>query len=158
MDAIRFLKGRMKVWCRSRVRWERENLYLLPSGDFTDDQGRLHRREGHTAYVTLEDAISAIRMVEEKFLSDKETELQRLESENYLLHKAREISGEVTDIEKNKCITYEKTLEEKLKEVKMDYIFGKITLEEAIKIINGENTYANHNQANSERTLPGTHQ
>lgn len=39
------------------------------------------------------DAISAIRMVEEKFLSDKETELQRLESENYLLHKAREISG-----------------------------------------------------------------
>jgi hypothetical protein len=130
----------MKVWCRNRVRWERENLYLLPSGDFTDDQGRLHRRENHTAYVTLEDAISAIRMVEEKFLSDKETELQRLESENYLLHKAREISGEVTDIEKNKCITYEKTLEEKLKEVRMDYIFGKITLEEAIKIINGENS------------------
>lgn len=140
MDAIRLLKERMKVWCRNRVRWERENLYLLPSGDFTDDQGRLHRRENHTAYVTLEDAISAIRMVEEKFLSDKETELQRLESENYLLHKAREISGEVTDIEKNKCITYEKTLEEKLKEVRMDYIFGKITLEEAIKIINGENS------------------
>lgn len=140
MDAIRFLKRRMKVWCKNRVRWERENLCLLPSGDFTDDQGRLHRRENHTAYVTLEDAISAIRMVEEKFLSDKETELQRLESENYLLHKARVISGEVTDIEKNKCITYEKTLEEKLKEVKMDYIFGKITLEEAIKIINGENS------------------
>lgn len=137
MDAIQFLKRRMKVWCKSRVRWERENLYLLPSGDFTDDEGRLHRRENHTAYVTLEDAISAIRMVEEKFLSDKETELQRLESENYLLHKAREISGEVTDIEKNKCITYEKIFEEKLKEVKMDYIFGKITLEEAIKIING---------------------
>lgn len=140
MDAIRFLKRRMKVWCKNRVRWERDNLYLLPSGDFTDDEGRLHRRENHTAYVTLEDAISAIRMVEEKFLSDKETELQRLESENYLLHKARVISGEVTDIEKNKCITYEKTLEEKLKEVKMDYIFGKITLEEAIKIINGENS------------------
>lgn len=137
MDAIQFLKRRMKVWCKSRVRWERENLRLLPSGDFTDDEGRLHRRENHTAYVTLEDAISAIRMVEEKFLSDKETELQRLESENYLLHKAREISGELTDIEKNKCITYEKIFEEKLKEVKMDYIFGKITLEEAIKIING---------------------
>lgn len=54
MDAIRFLNGRMKVWCRSRVRWERENLYLLPSGDFTDDQGRLHRREDNTVYVTLE--------------------------------------------------------------------------------------------------------
>lgn len=100
MDAIQFLKIRMKVWCKSRVRWEREDLRLLPSGDFTDDEGRLHRRENHTAYVTLEDAISAIRMVEEKSLSDKETELQRLESENYLLHKAREISGEVTDIEK----------------------------------------------------------
>lgn len=137
MDAIQFLKRRMKVWCKSRVRWERENLRLLPSGYFTDDEGRMHRRENHTAYVTLEDAISAIRMVEEKFLSDKETELQRLESENYLLHKAREISGELTDIEKNKCITYEKIFEEKLKEVKMDYIFGKITLEEAIKIING---------------------
>lgn len=78
---------------------ERKSL-PSPSGDFTDDQGRLHRRENHTAYVTLEDAISGIRMVEEKFLSDKETELQRLESENYLLHKAREISGEATDIEK----------------------------------------------------------
>lgn len=83
MDAIQFLKRRMKVWCKSRVRWERDNLYLLPSGDFTDDEGRLHRREHHTAYVTLEDAILAIRMVEEKFLADKETELQRLESENY---------------------------------------------------------------------------
>jgi hypothetical protein len=130
----------MKVWCRSRVRWERENLYLLPSGDFTDDQDRLHRREDHTAYVTLEDAISAIRMVEEKFLSDKETELQRLESENYLLHKARVISGEVTDIEKNKCITYEKTLEEKLKEVRMDYIFGKSALNILINAISIWNT------------------
>lgn len=86
MDAIQFLKRRMKVWCKSRVRWERDNLYLLPSGDFTDDEGRLHRREHHTAYVTLEDAILAIRMVEEKFLADKETELQRLESENYTFY------------------------------------------------------------------------
>jgi len=91
MDAIQFLKKRMKVWCKNRVRWERENLRLLPSGDFTDDQGRLHRRENHTAYVTLEDAISAIRMLEEKFLSDKETELQRLESENHTLKKLREL-------------------------------------------------------------------
>lgn len=140
MDAKQFLEERMKVWCSDREKWESEKLSLLPSGDFSDGKGRLHRREHHIAYVTLEDAILAIRMVEEKFLSDKETELQRLESENYLLHKAREISGEVTDIEKNKCITYEKTLEEKLKEVRMDCIFGKITLEEAIKIINGENS------------------
>lgn len=81
----------MKVWCRSRVRWERENLYLLPSGDFTDDKGRLHKREDNTAYVTLEDAISAIQMVEEKFLSDKETELQRLKSENYMIEKLQEL-------------------------------------------------------------------
>lgn len=71
MDAIRFLKRRMKVWCRNRVRWERENLYLLPSGDFTDDQGRLHGRENHTAYVTLEDAISAIGWWKKSFFPIK---------------------------------------------------------------------------------------
>lgn len=91
MDAIQFLEERMKVWCSNRKEWERDNLSLLPSGDFSDDKGRLHRREHHTAYVTLEDAISAIQMVEEKFLSDKGTELQRLKSENYMIEKLQEL-------------------------------------------------------------------
>lgn len=88
----------MKVWCSNREKWESENLSLLPSGDFSDDKGRLHRREHHTAYVTLDDAISAIRMVEEKFLSDKETELQRLESENHSMIKMEEIQSIAHDL------------------------------------------------------------
>lgn len=143
MDAIRFLKGRMKVWCRSRVRWERENLYLLPSGDFTDDQGRLHRREGHTAYVTLEDAISAIRMVEEKFLSDKETELQRLESENYTFIKRQEIAAVARDFFRfgyvsNPINVSFDEIDGMNKDTKIlfDYKLGNINLEEAIKRLN----------------------
>lgn len=143
MDAIRFLKGRMKVWFRSRVRWERENLYLLPSGDFTDDQGRLHRREGHTAYVTLEDAISAIRMVEEKFLSDKETELQRLESENYTFIKRQEIAAVARDFFRfgyvsNPINVSFDEIDGMNKDTKIlfDYKLGNINLEEAIKRLN----------------------
>lgn len=143
MDAIRFLKERMKVWCRSRVRWERENLYLLPSGDFTDDQGRLHRRENHTAYVTLEDAISAIRMVEEKFLSDKETELQRLESENYTFIKRQEIAAVARDFSRfgyvsNPINVSFDEMDGMNSDTKIlcDYKLGKITLEEAIKRLN----------------------
>lgn len=143
MDAIRFLKGRMKVWCRSLVRWERENLYLLPSGDFTDDQGRLHRREDNTAYVTLEDAISAIRMVEEKFLADKETELQRLESENYTLIKRQEIAAVARDFSRfgyvsNPINVSFDEMDGMNSDTKIlcDYKLGKITLEEAIKRLN----------------------
>ena len=143
MDAIRFLKGRMKVWCRSRVRWERENLYLLPSGDFTDDKGRLHRRENHTAYVTLEDAISAIRMVEEKFLSDKETELQRLESENYTFIKRQEIAAVARDFFRfgyvsNPINVSFDEIDGMNKDTKIlfDYKLGNINLEEAIKRLN----------------------
>lgn len=143
MDAIRFLKERMKVWCRSRVRWERENLYLLPSGDFTDDQGRLHRRENHTAYVTLEDAISAIRMVEEKFLSDKETEIQRLKSERHTLIKRQEISEDSRDIfihrhvKQPRDILFESILgiNPNVKIIS-DYKSGKISIDEAIRLIN----------------------
>lgn len=143
MDAIRFLKGRMKVWCRSRVRWERENLYLLPSGDFTDDQGRLHRRESHTAYVTLEDAISAIRMVEEKFLSDKETELQRLKSENYIFIKRQEIATLARELflfgyVGNPINVSFDEIDGMNNDTKIlcDYKLGNITLEEAIKRLN----------------------
>lgn len=143
MDAIRFLKERMKVWCKNRVRWERENLYLLPSGDFTDDQGRLHRREGHTAYVTLEDAISAIRMVEEKFLSDKETELQRLKSEDYTFIKRQEIAALARKLflfgyVGNPINVSFDEIDGMNNDTKIlcDYKLGNITLEEAIKRLN----------------------
>lgn len=143
MDAIRFLKERMKVWCRNRVRWERENLYLLPSGDFTDDQGRLHRRENHTAYVTLEDAISAIRMVEEKFLSDKETELQRLKSEDYTFIKRQEIAALARKLflfgyVGNPINVSFDEIDGMNNDTKIlcDYKLGNITLEEAIKRLN----------------------
>jgi hypothetical protein len=133
----------MKVWCRSRVRWERENLYLLPSGDFTDDQGRLHRRENHTAYVTLEDAISAIRMVEEKFLSDKETELQRLKSEDYTFIKRQEIAALARKLflfgyVGNPINVSFDEIDGMNNDTKIlcDYKLGNITLEEAIKRLN----------------------
>lgn len=143
MDAIQFLKKRMKVWCKNRVRWERENLYLLPSGDFTDDQGRLHRRENHTAYVTLEDAISAIRMVEEKFLSDKETELQRLKSEGYTFIKRQEIAALARKLflsgyVGNPINVSFDEIDGMNNDTKIlcDYKLGNITLEEAIKRLN----------------------
>lgn len=98
MDAKQFLKERMQVWCINRKEWEKNHLSLLSGGDFVDNQGRLHRRENHKAYVTLEDALSAIRMVEEKILADKETELQRLKSENHTMIKMEEIRSIAHDL------------------------------------------------------------
>lgn len=143
MDAKQFLEERMKVWCSDREKWESEKLSLLPSGDFSDDKGRLHRREHHTAYVTLEDAILAIRMVEEKFLADKETELQRLRSENYTLIKRQEISGASRDmsihryVKQPRDILFESILgiNPNVKIIS-DYKSGKISIDEAIRQIN----------------------
>lgn len=143
MDAKQFLEERMKVWCSDREKWESEKLSLLPSGDFSDDKGRLHRREHHTAYVTLEDAILAIRMVEEKFLADKETELQRLRLENYTLIKRQEISGASRDIsihryvKQPRDILFESILgiNPNVKIIS-DYKSGKISIDEAIRQIN----------------------
>lgn len=143
MDAKQFLEERMKVWCSNREKWESEKLSLLPSGDFSDDKGRLHRREHHTAYVTLEDAILAIRMVEEKFLADKETELQRLRSENYTLIKRQEISGASRDmsihryVKQPRDILFESILgiNPNVKIIS-DYKSGKISIDEAIRQIN----------------------
>lgn len=135
MDAKQFLEERMKVWCSNREKWE--------SGDFSDDKGRLHRREHHTAYVTLEDAILAIRMVEEKFLADKETELQRLESENYTFIKRQEISAVARDFSRfgyasNPINVSFDEMDGMNSDTKIlcDYKLGKITLEEAIKRLN----------------------
>lgn len=98
MDAKQFLKERMQVWCINRKEWEKDHLSLLPGGDFVDNQGCLHRRENHKAYVTLEDALSAIIMAEEEFLSYTETELQRLESENHTMIKMEEIQSIAHDL------------------------------------------------------------
>ena len=143
MDAKQFLEERMKVWCSDREKWESEKLSLLPSGDFSDDKGRLHRREHHTAYVTLEDVILAIRMVEEKFLSDKETGLQRLESENYTFIKRQEIAAVARDFSRfgyvsNPINVSFDEMDGMNSDTKIlcDYKLGKITLEEAIKRLN----------------------
>lgn len=143
MDAKQFLEERMKVWCSDREKWESEKLSLLPSGDFSDGKGRLHRREHHIAYVTLEDAILAIRMVEEKFLADKETELQRLRSENYTFIKRQEIAAVARDFSRlgyasNPINVSFDEMDGMNSDTKIlcDYKLGKITLEEAIKRLN----------------------
>lgn len=146
MDAKQFLKERMKVWCSDREKWESEKLSLLPSGDFSDDKGRLHRREHHTAYVTLEDALSAIRMVEEKFLADKETELQRLESENHTMIKMEEIQSLAHDlllgghVDEPIELSYDSIdgLSRGV-EILCDYKLGEISLEEAIEQLKKSN-------------------
>ena len=146
MDAKQFLKERMKVWCSDREKWESENLSLLPSGDFSDDKGRLHRREHHTAYVTLEDALSAIIMAEEEFLSYAETELQRLESENHIIIKMEEIQSIAHDlllgghVDEPIELSYDSIDGPSLGvEILCAYKLGEISLEEAIEQLKKSN-------------------
>lgn len=62
MDPEGHLKQRIKVWCHNRNEWETDELAILENGDFIDRKNRVHRKENHTAYVTLDDALESIEM------------------------------------------------------------------------------------------------
>lgn len=87
-----YLKKRIKVWCHNRNEWEIDELTILPKGDFIDRKNRLHRKENHTAYVTLDDALAAIEMAQEALLADTEAKLDALKSENKLLESLKILS------------------------------------------------------------------
>ncbi len=87
-----YLKKRIKVWCHNRNEWEIDELSILESGDFIDRKNRLHRKENHTAYVTLEDALAAIEMTMRTLLDDAEAKIETLKSENKLLESLKILS------------------------------------------------------------------
>lgn len=70
--AEEYLYPRIKVWCKYDNRWEKDNLSIISGGDFVDDHSRIHRRENHTAYVTLDDAMEAVRITLAKLLEKKD--------------------------------------------------------------------------------------
>ena len=82
-------------------------------------------------------------MVEEKFLSDKETEIQRLKSEDYTFIKRQEIAAVARDFSRfgyvsNPINVSFDEMDGMNSDTKIlcDYKLGKITLEEAIKRLN----------------------
>lgn len=87
-----YLKRRIKVWCKNRNEWEIDELSILESGDFIDRKNRLHRKENHTAYVTLGDALTAIEMAMKTLLDDTEAKIEALKSENKLLESLKILS------------------------------------------------------------------
>jgi hypothetical protein len=87
-----YLKKRIKVWCHNRGEWEIDELTILPKGDFIDRKNRLHRKENHTAFVTLDDALAAIEMTHEALLAETEAKIDALKSENMLLESLKILS------------------------------------------------------------------
>lgn len=66
-----YLKKRIKVFCHNRNQWETDELTILESGDFIDRKNRVHLKRNHTAYVTLDDALNIIRIIEERNIKKK---------------------------------------------------------------------------------------
>ncbi len=66
-----YLKQRIKVWCHNRNQWETDELSILESGDFIDRKNRLHRKENHTAYVTLDDALKAMEILKTYLIKER---------------------------------------------------------------------------------------
>lgn len=66
-----YLKKRIKVWCHNRNEWEIDELTILPKGDFIDRKNRLHRKENHTAYVTLDDALKAMEILKTNLIKER---------------------------------------------------------------------------------------
>ena len=71
MEAAEYLKSRIKVWCHNRNQWETDELAILESGDFIDPKNRLHRKENHTAYVTLDDALKAMELLKANLIKER---------------------------------------------------------------------------------------
>lgn len=92
--AKEYLFSKAKVWCHDRNRWETDSLTMQPNGDFVDEKCRLHCKENHTAYVTLDDAIEAAGITLAKLLENKEWELEKLKQDAFLTEKLRELSDE----------------------------------------------------------------
>lgn len=99
--AEEYLFSKAKVWCHDRNRWETDSLTMLPNGDFVDDKWRLHCKENHTAYVTLDDAIEAVRTTLAKLLKNNEWELEKLKQDAFLTEKLRELSRTQEQIAKD---------------------------------------------------------
>lgn len=96
-----YLISKAKVWCKNYNRWETNTLSMLPNGDFVDENWRLHRKETHTAYVTLDDAIEAVRTTLAKLIDNKELELEKLKQDAFLAEKLRELSRTQEQIAKD---------------------------------------------------------
>lgn len=96
-----YLISKAKVWCKNYNRWETNTLSMLPDGDFVDENWRLHRKETHTAYVTLDDAIEAVRTTLAKLIDNKELELEKLKQDAFLAEKLRELSRTQEQIAKD---------------------------------------------------------
>ena len=96
-----YLKQRIKVWCHNRNQWETDELSILESGNFIDRKNRLHRKENHTAYVTLDDALAAIEMTMRTLLDDTEAKIEALKSENKLLESLKILSEHQEELSKD---------------------------------------------------------
>lgn len=90
--AEEYLHSRIKVWCGNENRWVTNIRSITPSGDFVDERLRIHSQLTHTAYVTFDDAIEAVRTTLAKLLDNKEFELEKLKQDAFLTEKLRELS------------------------------------------------------------------
>lgn len=90
--AEEYLISKAKVWCKDCNRWETCFLSMLPDGNFVDEHWRLHRKEYHIPYVTLDDAMEAVRITLTKLLENEEWDLEKLKQDAFLTKKLQEIS------------------------------------------------------------------
>ena len=90
--AEEYLISKAKVWCKDRNRWETCSLSMLPDGNFVDEHWRLHRKEYHIPYVTLDDAMEAVRITLAKLLENKEWDFEKLKQDAFLTKKLQELS------------------------------------------------------------------
>lgn len=90
--AEEYLISKAKVWCKDCNRWETCSLSMLPDGNFVDEHWRLHRKEYHIPYVTLDDAMEAVRITLVKLLENKEWDLEKLKQDAFLTKKLQELS------------------------------------------------------------------
>ena len=70
------LQRNIKIWCCNRSEWEKDNLAILPSGDFIDSKNRVHSKNTHVPYVEFQDAILVSELSEQK-IKDKAIEIYR---------------------------------------------------------------------------------
>lgn len=105
MDAKQLLIDNIKVYCLNKNEWEKNNLTLMPNGDFLDENGHINKRRTHVPYVKYDLAIDALKLQKEE-ITEKLIELCTKWDESYSMWLKVEENDEYGKADQVKAFNY----------------------------------------------------
>lgn len=109
MDAKQLLTDNIKVYCLNKDEWEKNNLTLMPNGNFLDENGHINSKRSHIPYVKYDLAIEALELQKEE-ITERLRELCSKWDESYSMWLSVENNEEYEKEEQLKAFNYRGTI------------------------------------------------